>query len=96
MNFSGPGRTHDAPASLRDTRFYPYEAARGFAGPVRILHGASDPIVPTVYTERYREVYRGSCQLTVRVGADHGFATVPDRAFLIEEVVAFILATATN
>lgn len=72
-------------------RFDPYREARGFTGPVRVLHGGKDPIVPAVYAQRYREVYGDQCRLSIRPDADHGFATVPDREFLLDEVAAFII-----
>lgn len=77
-------------------RFDPYAAAAGYEGPVRILHGSADPIVPTVYAQRYAELYGDRAQLTVVEGADHGWTSVPRRATVIGQTVQFLLAHASG
>lgn len=68
-----------------------YNAARGYEGPVRMLHGTAD-FIPVSYAEKYREVYGDNLQLTIREGADHGWSTVPHRDFLNTEILAFLQA----
>ncbi|WP_159097645.1 MULTISPECIES: S9 family peptidase [unclassified Actinomyces] len=71
-------------------RIDPFGAARGYAGPVRILHGGRD-FIPVEYVRRYESVYGRQAQLTIRPTADHGWANVTDREFAIAEVVRFIV-----
>jgi hypothetical protein len=71
-------------------RFDPYGAARGFSGPVRVLHGADDAIVPTSYALRYGDLYGDRADVTVVADADHGWASVRSRAVLYEETVRFL------
>lgn len=71
-------------------RFDPYRAARGFSGPVRVLHGADDVIVPTSYALRYGDLYGARAEVTVVQDADHGWASVRSRAVLYEETVRFL------
>jgi hypothetical protein len=77
-------------------RFDPYAAAAGYRGPVRILHGAADPIVPTSYARRYADLYGSAAELTVVDGADHGWSTVPLRAQVIAETGRFLTAHAVG
>lgn len=71
-------------------RFDPYGAARGFSGPVRVLHGTDDEIVPTSYALRYGDLYGERAEVTVVQEADHGWASVRSRAVLYEETVRFL------
>ncbi len=49
-----------------------YEHIRTYTGPVLILHGDKDPIVPLSYSERARDVYENA-ELIVYPGQGHGF-----------------------
>ncbi|MBQ9010151.1 MAG: alpha/beta fold hydrolase [Clostridia bacterium] len=49
-----------------------YEQIRNYTGPVLILHGDRDRIVPLRYSERARDVY-AHAELVVLPGQDHGF-----------------------
>jgi len=50
-----------------------YETAANFQGPVFIIHGTTDIVVPYTYSLRYQEIYPGS-QLELLPGYDHGFS----------------------
>lgn len=71
-------------------RFDPYAAASGYAGPVRVLHGADDAIVPPSYALRYAEVYGDRAEVTVVAGADHGWASVQARATVYDQTLQFL------
>lgn len=71
-------------------RVDPFGAARGYSGPVRILHGGRD-FIPVEYVRRYEAVYGRRARLTIRPTADHGWTNVADREFAIAEVVRFIV-----
>ncbi|MBR0203224.1 MAG: alpha/beta fold hydrolase [Synergistaceae bacterium] len=49
-----------------------YETAEKFTGPVCLIHGTGDRVVPYSYSERYNRVYRNS-ELHLLDGIDHGF-----------------------
>lgn len=50
-----------------------YETAANYQGPVFIIHGLSDIVVPYTYSLRYQEIYNGSAQIEFLEGFDHGF-----------------------
>lgn len=50
----------------------PYKEIGTYRGPVLILHGTADPIVPLTYAERAADVY-GNVTLEIFQGAGHGF-----------------------
>lgn len=54
------------------TSFDLYDVIGQYTGPVLILHGDKDPIVPIRYSERAAEVYEND-QLIVMPGQGHGF-----------------------
>ncbi|MBQ3757821.1 MAG: alpha/beta hydrolase, partial [Synergistaceae bacterium] len=49
-----------------------YETAEKFTGPVCLIHGTADRIVPYTYSLSYHRVYSDS-ELHLIDGADHGF-----------------------
>ena len=49
-----------------------YETARNYDGPVFLVHGTHDRIVPYTYSQRYDDCY-GNSVLTLIEGDDHGF-----------------------
>lgn len=79
----GPALFAEAPG------FDVYGRARGYAGPVRVLHGDAD-FVPVRYAEAYGDVYGDAMELTVVPGADHGWSTVPTRDLVIRETVEMV------
>ncbi|KGM13682.1 alpha/beta hydrolase family protein [Cellulomonas bogoriensis] len=85
----GPGLFQEVPG------FDVYGRARGFTGPVRVLHGDQD-FVPVRCAEAYREVYGQAMDLTVVPGADHGWSTVPMRDLVIRETVEFVTGCARS
>ncbi len=48
------------------------ELQKGYDGPVLIIHGDKDPVVPLRYSERAAETYPNA-QLKIIVGAGHGY-----------------------
>ncbi len=62
---------------------------RRYGGPVLILHGEKDDIVPVEYARRAGEAYGDHAEVHILPGAGHGFATVDDEKALAA-VGAFI------
>ena len=56
-----------------------YETAEKFTGPVCLIHGTADRIVPYTYSLSYKRVYQNS-ELHLIDGADHGFRGFEDEA----------------
>lgn len=50
-----------------------YETARRYTGPVLVIHGTHDRIVPYTYSQRYEEGYK-DCQLILIPDEDHSFS----------------------
>lgn len=49
-----------------------YDTAEKFTGPVCLIHGTGDRLVPYTYSERYNKIYTNS-ELHLLDGVDHGF-----------------------
>lgn len=50
----------------------PFEAMKGYEGPVLLLHGTKDPIVNVSYARKLKEIYKDYCYEEIE-GAGHGF-----------------------
>ena len=53
-----------------------YEQSALYEGPVCLIHGTDDIIVPVSYSDRYKEVYR-NCEYTVIPRENHIFSLRP-------------------
>lgn len=67
-----------------------YETAARYKGPVILVHGIADRIVPYTYSERYQQGYRHA-KLILLPGVDHSFTTEGSAARTASEVSNFIL-----
>ncbi len=70
------------------TSFDLYDLIGAYRGPVLILHGDRDPIVPLSYSERARDLYERA-ELIVMPGQGHGF-TGAARQEAMEKEAAFL------
>lgn len=66
-----------------------YAEAAGYGGPVEILHGTDDQIVPLEYGRRYAELLP-QARFTAVAGADHAWSSRPWRDQLIEHLRTFL------
>lgn len=66
-----------------------YETAANFQGPVFIIHGTNDIVVPYTYSLRYQEIFPGS-QLELLKGFDHGFTQ--DEKLTARKVADFFIS----
>lgn len=55
-----------------------YEVSAQYQGPVCLIHGDEDKIVPLKYSEQYRDIYR-DCEFTVIPRENHLFSRHPSR-----------------
>ncbi|MFZ8757259.1 alpha/beta hydrolase [Microbacterium sp. HMH0099] len=69
-------------AEVRDG-FDVYGPVFAYPGPVDIVHGTADDIVPVAYGARYEHLLPDAT-LTVIDGADHGWSSVPLRTRLLQ------------
>lgn len=67
-----------------------YETAQQFTGPVLLVHGTADRIVPYTYSERYKAGYNDA-QLYLLPGVDHSFTAEQSRLRAASIVSNFIL-----
>ncbi|GAA4682913.1 alpha/beta hydrolase [Frondihabitans cladoniiphilus] len=67
-----------------------YQEASGYPGPVRVLHGTKDRIVPTEYGRRYADLLPDATFIAVP-GADHAWSRVTWREELLRHLVAHLM-----
>lgn len=67
-----------------------YETAANYEGPVFLVHGTNDVIVPYTYSLRYQEIYSGGAQLELIEGFNHSFTQDINR---VTKLVADFFAT---
>ncbi|MBD9726340.1 alpha/beta hydrolase [Streptomyces caniscabiei] len=67
-----------------------YGRSSGYSGPVHILHGDKDDIVPLEYVRRYLDHYGGNAELEIVEGADHAWGSVPHRTTLHQSTLRFL------
>ncbi|MDV6230015.1 alpha/beta hydrolase [Rhodococcus cercidiphylli] len=66
-----------------------YEAAAGYNGPVDIVHGTADQIVPLEYGRRYAELLPHAT-FTAVTGADHTWSSRAWRGELLTRLLTFL------
>ncbi|KPG80233.1 alpha/beta hydrolase [Frigoribacterium sp. RIT-PI-h] len=66
-----------------------YAEAAGYGGPVEILHGTADQIVPLEYARRYADLLP-QASFTSVAGADHAWSSRPWRRQLVDHLRAFL------
>lgn len=72
-----------------DVWYYdPYKEIGEFEGPVLILHGTADAIVPMEYSERAKSVYKNAKLIEIQAG-DHGFRGKA-LELSIQDILAFL------
>ena len=71
------------------TSFNLYDLLPAYTGPVLILHGDSDPIVPLRYSEKAAETY-ADARLIVYPGQGHGFTGTSKQDALAQETEFFL------
>ena len=86
----GPGFFEDARG------FDVYGRAAGFDGPVRIIHGGQDDVVPEGYALRYQTVYGARADVTILPEGDHIWSAAPLREELLALVVDFVTQQAAS
>ncbi len=65
-----------------------YGRAAAYEGPVCLIHGLNDQIVPYEYSEKYNDIYAKS-EIHLMEGEDHGFEVNPDAS--VEYAVSFLV-----
>lgn len=74
----------------------PYEEAAKFAGPVLIIHGANDEVVPVAEAEKYAAVFGEKARLHVINGADHVFSGLAWTRQVMDLTAEFFVAELTR
>lgn len=73
------------------TSFDLYDLLPAYTGPVLVLHGDKDPVVPLRYSEKAVETY-ADARLVVYPGQGHGFAGAAKKDALEQETAFFLEA----
>ncbi|MDZ7914983.1 MAG: alpha/beta fold hydrolase [Rhodococcus sp. (in: high G+C Gram-positive bacteria)] len=66
-----------------------YEAAAGYSGPVDVIHGTEDQIVPLEYGRRYADLLPHAT-FTAISGADHSWSSCAWRDELLTRLLSFL------
>lgn len=66
-----------------------YAEADGYPGPVHVLHGTADTIVPVEYGERYGRLLPDAT-FTAVDDADHAWSSLPSRDLVIARLLALV------
>jgi len=66
-----------------------YGPAAAYPGPVDVLHGTADDVVPLEHGERYGRIMPGAVFTAVE-GADHGWSSLELRRMLVDRLLAHV------
>lgn len=83
--YSTPGNRYAEDAAGMDVD----EEIDDYSGPVLLMHGTKDVIVPYTYSVEASEVYRDA-DLKLYEGADHGFSDPADRRQSMKDIRSFL------
>ena len=83
--YSAPGNRYAEDAAGMDVD----EEIAGYSGPVLLMHGTEDVIVPYTYSVEASEVYEDA-DLKLYEGADHGFSDPADRRQSMRDIRSFL------
>lgn len=72
-------------------RIDPFADAADYAGPVQLVVGSNDFVLPPHLLDEYRRLYGDRLDLHVIDGVGHGFETVPARDRLLDLTEAFLV-----
>ena len=67
-----------------------YKEIIGYKGPVLLMHGTADKIVPISYADKAKEVYGDICTYYVLDGAPHGFYEEPYMSEAVQHIYDFL------
>ena len=66
------------------------QMARGYNGPVLLIHGTEDALVPVDCVYKYQTVYGDQMKLLLVEGSNHQFSSLKWKQEVYDESVAFI------
>ena len=69
--------------------YEPFEAAKGYEGPVLLVRGTEDKLVDTTTCEKYVEAYGDNCTFIELEGGNHNFSSIPVREQLFRHISEF-------
>ena len=64
--------------------------ARGYGGPVLLVHGSCDTDIPVESAYVLQKIYGEKCQIDVVEGANHRFLSLPWKRHVYERTLAFL------
>ncbi len=66
------------------------EMAKGYEGPVLLIHGSGDMDIPVECSYALRKVYGERCELDIVPGANHRFLSLPWKQHVYEKTLEFL------
>lgn len=70
--------------------YEPFEAAKGYEGPVLLIKGSEDKMVYEEICEKYLAVYGDNCTFALVEGGNHNFTSIPNRKFVEDAMLRFV------
>ena len=70
--------------------YAPFEAAKGYEGPVLLVKGSEDQMVYAEISDNYKAVYGDACEVVVVEGGNHNFASIPTRETCMKAILEFL------
>ena len=70
--------------------YEPFEAAKGYDGPVLLLKGSEDQMVYEEICEKYMNVYGEKCTFVLVEGGNHNFASLATRKVVEDAMLRFV------
>jgi len=64
--------------------------AEGYAGPVHIIHGSLDEVIPVEVVEKYKVFYGDTCSTKIIEGANHQFSSLKWKNDVYADSIHFI------
>jgi len=75
---------------------HPFQEARKFAGPILLVHGTGDEVIPVDYSFLYHRIFRirrdGYCDKEIVPGANHTFSSEQSVTAVIERTKGWLIS----
>lgn len=70
--------------------YAPFEAAKGYEGPVLLVKGSEDQMVYDEISNNYKAVYGDACKVVIVEGGNHNFASIKTREVCMDAILEFL------
>ena len=70
--------------------YEPFEAAKGYEGPVLLVKGSEDQMVYAEISDNYKAVYGDACKVVIVEGGNHNFSSIKTREICMNAILEFL------